>query len=141
MRYLFPFLFQRCKKVQFFITTGNGKFYSNGLDQTFLKTCATEKYLETFNLLNKTLIRFLTFPVLTVAALNGTVVLPYEVFVLSMTTGGSNFNNCCSGRTANFFPGLYQNYCQSCKNWRWWIRRFEKFTGKLKMTYCDIFRR
>ncbi|XP_020609016.1 enoyl-CoA delta isomerase 2, peroxisomal-like isoform X3 [Orbicella faveolata] len=61
----------RCKKVQFLITTGDGKFYSNGLDQTFLKTCSTEEFMETFNLLNKTLIRFMTFPVLTVAAING----------------------------------------------------------------------
>jgi len=67
----FPFVFQRCKKVQFLITTGDGKFYSNGLDQVFLKTCTTEEFLETFNLLNRTIIRFMTFPVLTVAAING----------------------------------------------------------------------
>lgn len=62
---------ERCKKVQFLITTGDGKFYSNGLDQTFLKTCTTEEFLETLTLLNKTLVRFMTFPVLTVAAING----------------------------------------------------------------------
>ncbi|KAL9975119.1 hypothetical protein ACROYT_G012237 [Oculina patagonica] len=62
---------ERCKKVQFLITTGDGKFYSNGLDQAFLMTCTTEEFLATLNLVNNTLIRLLTFPVLTVAALNG----------------------------------------------------------------------
>lgn len=86
--FFFPFVFQRCKKVQFLITIGDGKFYSNGLDQTFLKTCSTEEFIETFNLLNKTLIRFMTFPVLTVAAINGIVQLFHLKFCvkLSMTT-------------------------------------------------------
>ena len=62
----------RCKNVQFLITTGDGKFYSNGLDQSFLKMCTTEEFLVTLNLMNNTFTRLLTFPVLTVAALNGT---------------------------------------------------------------------
>ena len=88
----FPFVFQRCKKVQFLITTGDGKFYSNGLDQTFLKTCTTEEFLETLNLLNNTLIRFITFPVLTVAAINGMVQLfSLKFYVnLSMTMRVTN---------------------------------------------------
>ena len=61
----------RCKKVQFLITTGDGKFYSNGLDQAFLKTCTAEEFLATLNLLYNINMRLLTFPVLTVAALNG----------------------------------------------------------------------
>lgn len=36
-------------------------------------TCTTEEFLATLNLVNNTLIRLLTFPVLTVAALNGIV--------------------------------------------------------------------
>ncbi len=66
-------MFFRCKKVQFLITAGDGKFYSNGMDQAFLMTCTTEEFLTTLNLVNNTILRLLTFPVLTVAALNGIV--------------------------------------------------------------------
>ncbi|KAJ7360590.1 hypothetical protein OS493_015698 [Desmophyllum pertusum] len=62
---------ERCKNVRFLITTGDGKYYSNGLDQVFLMACTTKEFLETINSLYNTMIRLLTFPVLTVAALNG----------------------------------------------------------------------
>ncbi|CAH3154191.1 unnamed protein product [Pocillopora meandrina] len=62
---------ERNEKVKFLITTGDKKFYSNGLDQEFLATCTPEEFIETTSLLHKVLARLLSFPMLTVAALNG----------------------------------------------------------------------
>ena len=63
------------------ITTGDKKFYSNGLDQEFLATCTPEEFIETTSLLHKVLARLLSFPMLTVAALNGRV-LPIRLLIL-----------------------------------------------------------
>lgn len=71
----------RNEKVQFLITTGDKKFYSNGLDQEFLATCTPEEFIETTSLLHKVLARLLSFPMLTVAALNGRV-LPIRLLIL-----------------------------------------------------------
>ena len=71
----------RNEKVKFLITTGDKKFYSNGLDQEFLATCTPEEFIETTSLLPKVLARLLSFPMLTVAALNGTV-LPIRLLIL-----------------------------------------------------------
>lgn len=81
----------RNEKVKFLITTGDKKFYSNGLDQEFLATCTPEEFIETTSLLHKVLARLLSFPMLTVAALNGRV-LPIRLLILcvdsSMVQGG-----------------------------------------------------
>ena len=70
---ILPFFF-RNKDVQFLITTGDGKFYSNGIDLEFLGTCTAEEKLKTINGLPSAILRLLTFPVPTIAALNGTFV-------------------------------------------------------------------
>ena len=53
------------------ITTGEGKFYSNGLDIEFLLGRTPEELLEFLGDVQKLLGRVLTFPAVTVAALNG----------------------------------------------------------------------
>ena len=55
------------------ITTGSGKFFSNGVDLDFLSKCSPEDALETLNGFPSLMLRLLTFPVPTIAALNGTV--------------------------------------------------------------------
>lgn len=70
----FAFFF-RNKDVQFLITTGDGKFYSNGIDLEFLGTCTAEEKLKTINGFPSAILRLLTFPVPTIAALNGTFFL------------------------------------------------------------------
>ena len=67
----FAFFF-RNKDVQFLITTGDGKFYSNGIDLEFLGMCTAEEKLKTINGFPSAILRLLTFPVPTIAALNGT---------------------------------------------------------------------
>ncbi|CAH3138671.1 unnamed protein product [Porites lobata] len=62
---------ERNKDVQFLITTGDGKFYSNGIDLEFLGTCTAEEKLKTINAFPLAILRLLTFPVPTIAALNG----------------------------------------------------------------------
>ena len=62
----------RSKETKFLVTTGDGKFYSNGIDLEWLNGCDshedTTKFIRGFNEL---LIRMMTFPMPTVAALNG----------------------------------------------------------------------
>ena len=72
-RFTVFFFFFRNKDVQFMITTGSGKFFSNGLDLDFISKCSPKEALETLNGLPSLLLRLLTFPVPAIAALNGTV--------------------------------------------------------------------
>ena len=62
----------RSKETKFLVTTGDGKFYSNGIDLEWLNGCDshedTTKFIRGFSEL---LIRMMTFPMPTVAALNG----------------------------------------------------------------------
>ena len=53
------------------ITTGDGKFYSNGLDLAFLSECSPEEAMKNLNDFPSLMLRMLTFPVPTIAALNG----------------------------------------------------------------------
>jgi len=54
------------------VTTGAGKFYSNGLDLEWLLTAATESERETYiPSVLALMARILTFPTITVAAING----------------------------------------------------------------------
>lgn len=55
------------------ITTGDGKFFSNGLDLEFLAKCSPEEAIKTVNGFSSLLLRLLTFQVPSIAALNGTV--------------------------------------------------------------------
>lgn len=61
------------KNAKVLVTTGEGKFFSNGLDLDWLKpTLEFTDYAPTFRKKwNGTIIRLLTFPLPTVAALNG----------------------------------------------------------------------
>lgn len=63
----------RNKDVKFMITTGDGKFFSNGLDLEFLAKCSPEEAIKTVNGFSSLLLRLLTFQVPSIAALNGTV--------------------------------------------------------------------
>ncbi len=53
------------------VTTGQGKFYSNGLDLDWMAGEGREQVAEHIANVHHTLLRVLTFPVITVAALNG----------------------------------------------------------------------
>jgi Delta3-Delta2-enoyl-CoA isomerase len=53
------------------VTVGAGKFYSNGLDLAWMGQAGTEAAIENVQRVHELLVRMLTFPVITVAALNG----------------------------------------------------------------------
>jgi enoyl-CoA hydratase/carnithine racemase len=53
------------------VTTGECKFYSNGLDLNWMAEAGTEAATENVQRVHELLARMLTFPVITVAALNG----------------------------------------------------------------------
>lgn len=53
------------------VTTGKQKFYSNGLDLEELESMTDSEKVNSFNEFQKLLARLLTFPMLTVAAING----------------------------------------------------------------------
>jgi Delta3-Delta2-enoyl-CoA isomerase len=55
------------------VTTGEGKFYSNGFDLEWMLPLAKEPYLQNIVDVHATMVRMLTFPVMTVAAINGHV--------------------------------------------------------------------
>ncbi|XP_064611615.1 uncharacterized protein LOC135475616 [Liolophura sinensis] len=61
---------ERNPSVQILITTGTDKFYSNGLDLQWISEWP-EKYSSFRQLLKQTFKRLLTFPMVTVAAING----------------------------------------------------------------------
>ena len=68
------FIYFRNENVKVLITTGDGKFYSNGIDLEWLTKTAgtnpesTESFVAEFR---KLMQRILIFPAITVAALNG----------------------------------------------------------------------
>ena len=53
------------------VTVGAGKFYSNGLDLAWMGQAGTQAAIENVQRVHELLVRMLTFPVITVAALNG----------------------------------------------------------------------
>jgi enoyl-CoA hydratase/carnithine racemase len=53
------------------VTIGEGKFYSNGLDLAWMGQAGTAAAVENVERVHALLVRMLTFPVITVAALNG----------------------------------------------------------------------
>ena len=53
------------------VTVGAGKFYSNGLDLAWMGQAGTDAAIENVQRVHELLVRMLTFPVITVAALNG----------------------------------------------------------------------
>jgi enoyl-CoA hydratase/carnithine racemase len=53
------------------VTTGAGKFYSNGLDLDWMGTVNAEQLQQHMDKVHGTFLRMLTFPMITVAALNG----------------------------------------------------------------------
>jgi enoyl-CoA hydratase/carnithine racemase len=53
------------------VTVGTGKFYSNGLDLAWMGQAGTQAAIENVQRVHELLVRMLTFPVITVAALNG----------------------------------------------------------------------
>ena len=53
------------------VTTGDGKFYSNGLDLDWMAQAGTEQASENVQRVHDLLARVLTFPTITVAAING----------------------------------------------------------------------
>jgi enoyl-CoA hydratase/carnithine racemase len=55
------------------VTTGEGKFYSNGLDLEWMNTQSSEVFVQHVVNVNTLLVRILTLPMMTVAAINGHV--------------------------------------------------------------------
>lgn len=53
------------------VTTGEGRFYSTGVDVTTVQSPNPNHFLEVLTQLQQLLARLLTFPVVTVAAING----------------------------------------------------------------------
>jgi enoyl-CoA hydratase/carnithine racemase len=53
------------------VTCGEGKFYSNGLDLAWMSDAGPEAAAENVQRVHELLVRMLTFPLITVAALNG----------------------------------------------------------------------
>ena len=70
------YLFCRNDTISLLVTTGDGKFYSNGLDLDWLSQLNEVQHHEMFNVLLPSLLwRLLTFPMPTIAAVNGTLLV------------------------------------------------------------------
>ena len=73
--YLLPIMslsFSSNKDIKALITAGDGKFYSNGLDLDNFPSYSPEDVRVLFDVnLNTLFKRMLTFPVITIAAING----------------------------------------------------------------------
>jgi enoyl-CoA hydratase/carnithine racemase len=65
------------------VTSGAGKFYSNGLDLEWMGGISAEELQEHMDNVHDTFIRMLTFPAITVAALNGHVFAAGAMFALA----------------------------------------------------------
>ena len=65
------------------VTSGAGKFYSNGLDLEWMGGIGAEELQEHMDNVHDTFIRMLTFPAITVAALNGHVFAAGAMFALA----------------------------------------------------------
>ena len=61
------------------ITTGEGKFYSNGLDLDLLRNAPIDEVNTTLTGFSELLLRLLTLPFPTIAALNGMYCLIYGI--------------------------------------------------------------
>ncbi len=64
---------EKSTDVDALITVGQGKFYSNGLDLGFITQSDENKLADFMNDYSRLMARFLTFPMPTVAAINGAV--------------------------------------------------------------------
>lgn len=82
MYYLGLFL-HRKDSVKILVTTGVGKFYSNGLDLDYLKAHESERE-QFLNDLVELFWRLMYFPLPTVAAINGNVTKLFMVSILDM---------------------------------------------------------
>ncbi|GFO46678.1 enoyl-coa delta isomerase 3-like [Plakobranchus ocellatus] len=96
------------------ITTGKGKFYSNGLDLKWLATQTAEDVKEFIVALQKWLLRLLLFPLPTVAALNGhtfaggaLVAFAHDLRVQNREKGWLCFNEVWINRQFSHFHLLY----------------------------------
>src|ERR1700759_2659351 len=65
------------------VTTGEGKFYSNGLDLNWMTQAGVAGAAENVHRVHLLLTRMLTFPVITVAAINGHAFAAGAMFVLA----------------------------------------------------------
>ena len=61
----------RYEDAKFLVTTGIGKHYSLGLDLEWMATNPVSEVKQFMNDLQKVLARLLTFPLVTIAAING----------------------------------------------------------------------
>jgi len=65
------------------VTCGEGKFFSNGLDLAWMSEAGAAAATETVQRVHELLVRVLTFPVITVAALNGHAFAAGAMFALA----------------------------------------------------------
>ena len=61
------------------VTTGEGKFYSTGVDVVTVQSPNPGQFLEVLTQLQRLLARLLTFPMVTVAAINGEEVVVHKL--------------------------------------------------------------
>ena len=61
----------RFKDAAYLVTTGEGKFFSTGVDVDLVRSPDPIQFIEVLSELQKLLARLLTFPLVTVAAING----------------------------------------------------------------------
>uniref|UniRef100_A0A2C9M1D0 Uncharacterized protein n=1 Tax=Biomphalaria glabrata TaxID=6526 RepID=A0A2C9M1D0_BIOGL len=73
--------YESCKGL---ITTGVGKFYGNGLDLEWLANITPEDGLEFRSILNRCIKRLLSFPLPTLAAINGLLI---QILYIGMAHG------------------------------------------------------
>ena len=62
---------EEAKDVDALVTIGSGKFFSNGLDLAFVLDSDRDNVSDFMKAYSKLMARFLTFPMPTVAAING----------------------------------------------------------------------
>lgn len=71
MKLFFPLQPYRNEDVRIMVTTGEGRFYSNGIDLEWIMSQKVDVQKEFFRTLYDTLWRVMHFPMPTVAAING----------------------------------------------------------------------
>ncbi len=73
---------ERCPDVDALVTVGSGKFFTNGLDLESVLKMEREGVVVFMQNFTKLISRFLTFPMVTLAAINGKHARPHQYFTI-----------------------------------------------------------
>ncbi|XP_064640894.1 uncharacterized protein LOC135495843 [Lineus longissimus] len=107
---------ERNPDVSAVVTTGHGRFFSNGLDLDYMASLDDKTRNKFYYAVTSLICRFITFPVPTVAAINGHafaggcfLALAHDYIVMQTDKGWMSANEVFLGlRIGDFFTALYR---------------------------------